>query len=393
MRHLVLCSLFSALPLALTACPSGPEPAPVRDVTPEGPPPYRSFETGKSADGIVYIAPGERLLVPVRLADPSSRVRVDHVSVVWHRGHASTPVDRPVSITVIADSHGLPIGALAGQHTDVVPDASAMGPDNGLTVTDHALGVETSGSFWIGLEVTADAPDGIALSVDKAAGKSLVMRADGSMARYDSVPGLWVAWLPAPDGPAPAPQRNGDGISGADEWWGYRTDSNNGWSYGDDSGEPPDHQLGAAGQGQGFLRIDLPPGASGARLTALDVVYACDADDHASGTGRVRWSLVADDDGKPSDTVLGSIDVDVMAAVATPVGEPPVWLSHPWQVELPAHAWLRFETLGGTPAVAGVRYPQLEDSSRIFFRGGPKEPLTQVGTRAYIKLHLDNVGR
>ncbi|MFO0749580.1 MAG: hypothetical protein U1F43_28500 [Myxococcota bacterium] len=195
-RPLLIAS--SLVALAATACPSAPAPAP--EPGPPGPADGTRLETtstGHNVDGLVMIAPGERLMLPVSLPYQGERVRIDHISVIWHVGAIEADIDRPVTVSLIADSgNNLPVGAFLGEHVDVVPAGSAMHALNGLVVSDHALGFDSAPHFWLGLEVPLGAPDALALSVDKSAGKALVMRHDGTIARYDSLPLVDIAWRP-----------------------------------------------------------------------------------------------------------------------------------------------------------------------------------------------------
>lgn len=214
---------------------------------------------------------------------------------------------------------------------------------------------------------------------------------------------------PAP-GPTPDPVVENTAIEIPDSGFWQKGDGGQ-WRYDLAVGFAPEVQLVAPGEGQGLMRVTLPPGATRAKVTALTVKYARNSVDsnpdpsHASG--KAHWRLFTDKDGQPGEPIA-TLEVDVDGARATPLdyefqdgdeekldteGTRHAFTS---PAAVPQTFWLVFERKSGDPRVGGMRLTEgnglLGTFTDLFFRASPDKPIgPSIPIRPFIAIDFEGL--
>jgi hypothetical protein len=166
------------------------------------------------------------------------------------------------------------------------------------------------------------------------------------------------------------------------------------WTYDLGVGLTSDIQLTAPGNGRGIMRVQLPPNAASARVTAIRVMYAKNHADmpepDGAASGEVVWHIHADDNGKPG-AELGMVAAMIQDSDAAPLEDANDGVVHPLvtSVEVPPTFWLVFERRSGNPRVAAmVLGESLQGTyADLFFTKEPGDALGQpTNYRPYISL-------
>lgn len=172
------------------------------------------------------------------------------------------------------------------------------------------------------------------------------------------------------------------------------------WKYDLGVGLNSDIQLTTPGDGRGLMRVTLPPGAAGAKVTAIRVMYAKNHVDMAqtpgSASGTAVWHLHADDGGKPG-AELGVVPVVVDDADAAPLEECNDGVTHTIAnpIVVPATFWLVFERTSGDPRIAAMRLGESLQGTYadLFFIKDPTQlPGEPTLYRPYIGLSFVDLG-
>ncbi|MCC6625485.1 MAG: hypothetical protein IT385_29875 [Deltaproteobacteria bacterium] len=207
----------------------------------------------------------------------------------------------------------------------------------------------------------------------------------------------------APDGeePAPAPAGRSDLSIEIPESGFWNREAPGRWMYDLGVGLTSDVQLTAPGRGRGLVRVPLPPGATGAKMRALTVMWAKNHADMpedpgaASGTG--VWHIHADEGGKPGRE-LGVLSVQIDDANAAPLDDANDGSRYalPTPVEVPATFWLVFERTSGDPRIGAMRLlgDFAETYKNLYYLETPDAPLGEPkNLRPYIAIEFEDLGR
>lgn len=183
------------------------------------------------------------------------------------------------------------------------------------------------------------------------------------------------------------------------------------WRYDLAVGFAPEVQLVAPGEGQGLMRVTLPPGATTAKVVAITAKYARNAvatnPDPTHASGKAHWRLFTDKDGQPGEPIA-TLEVDVDGARATPLdyefqdGDEEKLDTEgtrhvlPTPTAVPTTFWLVFERKSGDPRVGGMRLTEgnglLGTYTDLFFRASPDKPLGQpINIRPFIAIDFEGL--
>lgn len=201
--------------------------------------------------------------------------------------------------------------------------------------------------------------------------------------------------------PTPAPAGRSDAGVEMPESGFWEREAPGRWTYDLGVGLTSDVQLTIQGSGRGVVRVPLPPGATGAKIAALTVMWAknhpemAEAPGAASGTG--VWHIHADLDGKPGRE-LGTIPVTVDDANAAPLDDANDGTRYalPSAVEVPAVFWLVFEKTSGDPRIGAMRLigDFAETYKELYYLDKPDAALgLPKNLRPYIAIEFDELGR
>ncbi len=183
------------------------------------------------------------------------------------------------------------------------------------------------------------------------------------------------------------------------------------WRYDLAVGFAPEVQLVAPGEGQGLMRVRLPPGATSAKVVAQTVKYSRNSitqdPDPSHASGKALWHLFTDANGQPGEPIA-TLEVEIDGARATPLDyefqdgdEDKIDLEgtrHVFAnpVSVPATFWLVFERKSGDPRVGGMRLTEnnglIGSFTDLYFRASPDKPIGQpIAIRPFIAVEFEAV--
>ena len=154
------------------------------------------------------------------------------------------------------------------------------------------------------------------------------------------------------------------------------------WIFNLDEGRAPDFGLSASGTGQGFERIDLPTGAHEAHVVKLSIAY--------SSAGPGKWTIVADEGGKPGEKVLAEIPIEISADQI--YEKTKAFVDHEVNGAVNGSFWVVFsDQVDNKADAANIAALKDVDTQRLFYRGGPTTPLRPVAHLPFVRITLADV--
>jgi len=168
---------------------------------------------------------------------------------------------------------------------------------------------------------------------------------------------LFLAACTAPAVVAPAPAQTTTGPTAAGDsnvvgGEGWTRIAPGMWQLARDNDRPSDTRMMADPGWRTLERVDLPQGAVGGQLDAIDVSYGA--------AGAATWTVLPDQGGVPGEAPLATLPVQITTDMVTLGGAPPRWTHHALvpAAGVGATFWLAFESPDGNAAVDAVNSPE-----------------------------------